>query len=170
MNLIQLFLAGTGTTSTAIRWAILFLLRDQNIQKQLRNEIERVVGNSRQPSMKDREKMPYTMAFMTEVFRRGSVAPLGVPHGSREGFTYKGYEFPPNCIIIANLHSVNYDPEVFPDPEKFDPTRFLDENGRLNGKERDYMTFSSGMFSSNKILFIFILFLFIFCIRGFSYH
>ena len=33
--------------------------------------------------------------------------------------------------MFASLHSVHKDPELFPEPEKFSPERFIDENGRL---------------------------------------
>lgn len=157
VSLLNIFGAGTGTTNTAMRWGILFLLHNQDIQKRLRDEIEKVVGSSRYPAMKDQASMPYTVGFLTEVWRRGSIAALGVPHGSRDGFTYKGYEFPPDCIIIPNLHSVNYDPEVFPDPMKVDPTRYLDANGQLNGKERDIITFSTGKINHLMLISLLVL-------------
>ncbi|OWF52911.1 cytochrome P450 2J6-like [Mizuhopecten yessoensis] len=79
---INLFLAGTETTATMIRWAIIYLIHNKPIQDKLRQEIETVVGTSRIPSLGDKPSMPYYEAFITEVFRMGNIAPLSVPHGA----------------------------------------------------------------------------------------
>ena len=44
--------------------------------------------------------------------------------------TFRGYNIPRNnCGVMANLYPVHYDPNTFPEPEKFRPSRFIDENG-----------------------------------------
>ncbi|PRD21445.1 UNVERIFIED_CONTAM: Cyp2u1 [Trichonephila clavipes] len=43
--------------------------------------------------------------------------------------TIQGYRIPKRSIIVGNLWSINNDPETFPKPSEFDPSRFLGENG-----------------------------------------
>ena len=42
--LVDLFLAGTETTSTTLAWAVLYMVREQEVQKKVQEELDRVVG------------------------------------------------------------------------------------------------------------------------------
>jgi cytochrome P450 len=56
-----------------------------------------------------------------------------------------GYKIPKNTRIIFNLYAQNNDPKYWKNPEKFDPNRFLDENGVLKkGKIASFVTFGLG--------------------------
>ena len=79
-NLLDLLMAGSETTSTAICWGILYMVRHPDIQKNVHNEIDSVIGNHRLPMWEDRMSMPYVEATLLEVQRYASIAPLGVPH------------------------------------------------------------------------------------------
>ncbi|GIX83313.1 cytochrome P450 2U1 [Caerostris extrusa] len=50
-----------------------------------------------------------------------------------EETTIRGYRIPKRSIIIGNLWTINNDPELFPNPSKFDPNRYLGENIKSNG-------------------------------------
>ncbi|KAK3873881.1 hypothetical protein Pcinc_021142 [Petrolisthes cinctipes] len=71
----DLFIVGLDTTVTTLRWCCLFLLREPQVQQRLHEEIEAVIGSDRFPTYEDRLRMPYTEAFITEVFRFGSITP-----------------------------------------------------------------------------------------------
>ncbi|XP_069130182.1 cytochrome P450 2E1-like [Argopecten irradians] len=144
ITVMNLFVAGTDTTSTSIRWALLYLIRYKPIQDRLRHEIMTVVGTSRLPSLADKPDMPYYEAFITEVLRLGDIAPLAVPHAARKDIHFRNMVIPKGSIIIPNLDSVLSDPELFENPYEFQPKRFLGENGKLNGKEKAVIAFSSG--------------------------
>ena len=59
-TLFDLFLAGSETTSTTLTWAALYMVRYQEVQKKVQEELDRVVGIGKQPSLKDRPNLPYT--------------------------------------------------------------------------------------------------------------
>ncbi|OWF36141.1 Cytochrome P450 2J6 [Mizuhopecten yessoensis] len=143
-SVLNLFVAGTETTSTTTRWAILFLLHHKDVQDKLRQEIFTVVGSARFPSLNDKPNMPYFQAFITEVLRKGNIAPLGVPHGAGCDIKFRGMTIPKGSLITANLGSVLNDPDTFRDPEKFNPDRYLGEDGQLTGLEKSVMAFSLG--------------------------
>ena len=54
--MIDLFGAGSGTTSTTLSFAMLYLCKNAEVQKKIHEEIDRVVGHSRQPTLDDRPR------------------------------------------------------------------------------------------------------------------
>ena len=59
-TLLDLFMAGSETTSTALTWSVLYMVRYPDIQRKVQEEIDRTVGTNRQPCMDDRDSLPYT--------------------------------------------------------------------------------------------------------------
>lgn len=54
--LLDLFLAGAETTTSTLGYALLYLIRFQEIQKKLQDEMERVIGRGKQPTLQDRAR------------------------------------------------------------------------------------------------------------------
>ncbi|XP_019625214.1 PREDICTED: cytochrome P450 2U1-like [Branchiostoma belcheri] len=143
MVVMDLFLAGTETTSTTLRWALLYMILHPDVQETVQREIDSVIGPDRDPSMAHRAQMPYTEATLTEVSRLASIAPFSVPHTTSNDVTFRGYNIPKGTIVQANLWAVHHDPRLWPDPHKFDPARFLDAAGKFVKRE-EVMPFSIG--------------------------
>ncbi|XP_078525885.1 cytochrome P450 2J2-like [Lissotriton helveticus] len=137
-NLVQctvdLFFAGTETTSTTLRWAILYMAVNTEIQEKVQAEIHQVIGHSRQPLTEYRKNMPYTNAVIHEVQRIGNILPLGVLRQSNRDTTLRGFHLPKGTIVMANQTSVLYDENEWKTPDIFNPEHFL-ENGKF--KKRD---------------------------------
>ncbi|KAM5244129.1 cytochrome P450 2C18-like isoform 3-T5 [Hipposideros larvatus] len=139
----DLFGAGTETTSTTLRYALLLLLKHPEVTAKVQEEIDRVIGRHRSPCMQDRSRMPYMDAVVHEVQRYIDLIPTGLPHSVTRDVKFKNYLIPKGTTMLALLTSVLNDDKEFPKPEVFDPGHFLDESG--NFKKSDYfMPFSAG--------------------------
>ena len=73
------------------------------VQLKAREEIDRVVGDNRLPTVRDRENLPYIEAVLKEVFRFHPIAPMGLPHLVTEDDFYEGYLIPKGAIIVPNI-------------------------------------------------------------------
>nr|XP_045736574.1 cytochrome P450 2U1 isoform X2 [Mirounga angustirostris] len=103
--------------------------------KKVQEEIERVIGADRVPSLTDKAQMPYTEATIMEVQRLTAVVPLAIPHMTSEKTVLQGYSIPKGTVIVPNLWSVHRDPATWEKPDDFYPNRFLDDQGQLIKKE-----------------------------------
>ncbi|XP_047409189.1 cytochrome P450 2C55-like [Sciurus carolinensis] len=139
----DLFVAGTETTGSTLRYGLLLLLKHPEITAKVQEEIEHVIGRHRSPCMQDRSHMPYTDAMVHEIQRYISLIPNNVPHVATCNIKFRNYMIPKGTDLITSLTSVLHDDKAFPNPEIFDPGHFLDERGDF--KKSDYfMPFSIG--------------------------
>ncbi|XP_066556991.1 vitamin D 25-hydroxylase [Amia ocellicauda] len=139
----ELIIAGTETTTNAIRWAMLYMALYPNIQDKVQKEIDSVVGNNKPPSLEDKPRMPYTEAVLHEVLRLCNIAPLGIFRATSEDAVVRGYSIPRGTTVITNLYSVHFDEKYWSSPEQFSPERFLDCHGHFMKREA-FVPFSLG--------------------------
>nr|XP_038967040.1 cytochrome P450 2J3-like isoform X2 [Rattus norvegicus] len=91
---LDLFLAGTETTSTTLRWAVLYMALYPEVQEKVQAEIDQVIGQEKHPSLADRDSMPYTNAVVHEIQRMGNIVPLNVPREVAVDTTLAGFHLP----------------------------------------------------------------------------
>ncbi|XP_063771211.1 cytochrome P450 2K6-like isoform X2 [Pseudophryne corroboree] len=142
MTVSNLFAAGMETTSTTLRWGILLMMKYQEIQKNVQNEIERVIGSA-VPQTEHRKEMPYTDAVIHEIQRFSNIIPSNLPHATAQDVTFRGYFLPKGTYVIPLLTSVLRDEAHFERPNEFYPQHFLNTDGHFV-KNEAFLPFSAG--------------------------
>nr|XP_008261254.2 cytochrome P450 2K6 [Oryctolagus cuniculus] len=138
----NLFVAGTETTASTLRWAILLMVRYPDVQKKVYDEITKVVGSA-QPRIAHRTQMPYTDAVVHEVQRFADILPTGVPRATTTNVTFKNYHIPKGTEVVTLLTSVLRDQTQWEKPDAFNPEHFLNSEGKFIKREA-FMPFSLG--------------------------
>ncbi|XP_075228836.1 putative cytochrome P450 6a14 [Lycorma delicatula] len=129
-NTFIFFLAGFETTASTLSLCLFELALNGDIQTRLRNEIITVINNSKTEVTHDVIKnMTYMDCVISETLRKYPIA------GSLIRKCTKPYNLPGTSIIIKKnqrifipVYGIHHDPQYYPDPEKFDPERFNEEN------------------------------------------
>ncbi|XP_069069018.1 cytochrome P450 2J2-like isoform X2 [Pleurodeles waltl] len=127
----DLFFAGSETTTTTLRWALLHMANNPEIQGKVQQELDAVFGDSQIIHYEDRQKVPYTNAVIHEIQRYCNIAGLGVPRKCIKETTFQGFHIEKGVIVIPNLSSVLNDPEQWETPGQFNPGHFLDKEGNF---------------------------------------
>jgi Cytochrome P450 len=87
--------AGSETTSVQLNNTLVGILsRGQEVVKAAHEELDRVVGSSRTPTLDDEKNLPYIRAMVKEVNRWRFVNKFGTNHYATEDGWYKGYFIP----------------------------------------------------------------------------
>ncbi|XP_074142715.1 cytochrome P450 1B1 isoform X2 [Sminthopsis crassicaudata] len=128
----DIFGASQDTLSTALQWLLILFIRYPEVQAQVQEELDRVVGRDRLPCLDDQPHLPYVMAFLYEAMRFTSFVPVTIPHATTVDTSIMGYHIPKDTVVFINQWSVNHDPVKWQNPEDFNPARFLDNKGFID--------------------------------------
>lgn len=136
--------AGTDTTASALEWAMARVTEDSSIQSRLYNQMCNVVGN-KPVEEKDLPHLPYLQAFIKETLRLHPPGNFLLPHSVSKLCKVGGYDIPPNAVVLFNVTFISKDPEIWEEPLKFKPERFLSSDVDITGsKEMTMMPFGAG--------------------------
>ncbi|XP_071696338.1 flavonoid 3'-monooxygenase-like [Rutidosis leptorrhynchoides] len=146
--LLNLFTAGTDTSSSTVEWAIAELIRHPQLMKQAREEIDTIVGKDRLVTELDLNRLTFLQAIVKETFRLHPSTPLSIPRIAAESCEVDGYYIPKGSTLLVNVWAIARDPKMWTDPLKFNPTRFLAEGEKANadvkGNDFEVIPFGAG--------------------------
>ncbi|KAM9853142.1 cytochrome P450 2Y3 [Aulostomus maculatus] len=142
-TVLNLYLAGTETTSSTIRFSLSVLIKYPKVQEHMQQEIDSVIGQERCPNMEDRKSLPFTDAVLHEMQRMMDIVPMSIPHYALQDISFRDYIIPKDTMIIPLLHSVLKEEKHWATPWSFNPQHFLDQNGNFK-KNAAFLPFSAG--------------------------
>ncbi|KAJ7964976.1 Flavonoid 3',5'-hydroxylase [Quillaja saponaria] len=137
--LLNLFTAGTDTSSSIIEWALSEMLKNPSILKRAHEEMDQVIGRKRRLQESDLPKLVYLQAICKETFRKHPSTPLNLPRISTQACEVNGYYIPKNTRLSVNIWGIGRDPDVWEKPLDFNPDRFLSgKNAKIDPRGNDF--------------------------------
>ncbi len=119
-----MFLAGFETSSTALQWWTSLMARHPACAERAREEVDRVMG-ARAPSAEDLPRLPWLTATLKEAMRLYPPAPSTVTRRTTAELRVGEWVIPRRSLVMVLPCVAHHDPRLFPDPERFQPDRFM---------------------------------------------
>jgi cytochrome P450 len=136
---MTLFLAGHETTANALSWTFYLLARHPDVRAKMEAELD-ALGHA--PSYDELKKLPYTLAVLKESMRLYPPAYL-LGRRAVEDVTIGEHRIRKGAIVLVNIMGIHRRPDLWPDPESFEPERFLGDKEKQLPRCA-YMPFGAG--------------------------
>jgi cytochrome P450 len=139
-----LLVAGHETTTTLAGWTLFRLATEPAQREAIQAEVDGLLGDARgEIPVEAIRQMKQLDAFIKEV---GRLYPpvINVPRGVVKDFEFAGYRIPAGTPVRLALAASQRLPQVFPEPERFDPARFLPPRDEDRATPYGLVTFGGG--------------------------
>ncbi|KAI3767301.1 hypothetical protein L2E82_17396 [Cichorium intybus] len=143
---LTILTAGLDTTSGTLTWALCLLLNNPRVLKIAQDEMDEHVGRKRAVEESDLKNLVYLDAIVKETLRLYPPGPLNLPHEAMDDCIIGGYKITKGTRLLTNLWKIQHDPNIWSDPEEFQPERFLTnyKDIDLRGNHHELLPFGSG--------------------------
>merc|ERR1712117_683384 len=132
--------AGHVTTHITKTNIFYWIATHPDVEEKLFNEIQTHTGGG-PITWENLSKMEYLTQVMKENLRLAGLT--FVIKNNKKSFSLSDYWVPADSALFINMRAVQHDPEIYPDPEKFDPERWTQEN-QAKREPYTWFPFSSG--------------------------
>lgn len=139
-ELVSIMMAGTETTAATLTWTFHELAQNPGVERKLRAELQGVLG-SRPVEYGDLGSLPYTQAVVWEVLRRYSL--LMLFRQAETPVVLGGVRLPAGADVMFSQIELHRDAGVFPEPDRFNPDRWLPGHGGMPPREA-FIPFGEG--------------------------
>ncbi|XP_063919109.1 cytochrome P450 4c3-like [Zophobas morio] len=135
---------GHDTTAVALGFLLMLIACHQDIQEQIVQEMCDVFGDLKtRPTYSDLQSLKYMERCIKESLRLYPSVHFITRTLGQDVRTRSGYLLPKDTIAVIHIYDVHHNPDIYPDPEKFDPDRFLPDNSQ-NRHPFAFLPFSAG--------------------------
>ncbi|KAL7605005.1 hypothetical protein Lser_V15G18534 [Lactuca serriola] len=142
--LLDMFVAGTDTSSATIMWAMAEMMRNQRVLKKAQQQIRETSRQKVTFTKNGTNSYPYLKLVIKETLRLHPPAPLLVPRECREQCKIDDYDIPAKTKVVVNAFACALDPEYWEDPESFIPERFENSSIDFIGNDYEFIPFGAG--------------------------
>ncbi|XP_062551020.1 probable cytochrome P450 303a1 isoform X1 [Armigeres subalbatus] len=125
---LDMFIAGSETTTKTLGFAFLHLVRQRETQLKVQRELDDVVGRNRLPTLEDRVNLPYCEAVVLEALRMFMANTFGIPHRALRDTKLCGYDIPKDTMLVGMFRGMMLND--WESPTLFKPERFL-KDGKI---------------------------------------
>ncbi|KDP39256.1 hypothetical protein JCGZ_01013 [Jatropha curcas] len=151
--ILDLFIAGSETSSTTVEWAMSELLKNTSVMKKAQAELRQVFKNKGYVDEEGVCELNYLKLIVKETLRLHPPVPLLVPRENSELCEINGYFIPVKSRVLINVWAIGRDPNYWKEPERFNPERFLDNSIDYKGSNFEFIPFGAGRRICPGILF-----------------
>ena len=120
------------------------LIRNPSVMEKAQAGLRQVLEGKETVQETDLKELNYLKAVIKETLRLHPPLPLILPRECREACKIAGYDIPIKTKVMINAWAIHRHPEVWPNPEKFKPERFLDSGSDSIGMNFEYIPFGGG--------------------------
>ncbi|XP_059644847.1 geraniol 8-hydroxylase-like [Cornus florida] len=142
--ILDLFIAGSDTSSITTEWAMAELLRSPDTMKKLQNELIQKIGSNRSVKESDIDHLPYLQAVVKETMRLHPAAPLLLPYKAGTDVEIGSFTIYKDNHVVVNAWSIGRDELYWDNPLVFKPERFLGSDMDFKGQDFQYIPFGAG--------------------------
>jgi cytochrome P450 len=136
-QLVSLLLLGYETTAAVLAWAFYLIHSSPQVHNKLMQELD-TLGDAPDPEAIAR--LPYLTAVCQETLRIYPIALICTPRMVKESVQLAGYKFGAGTILVPCIYLAHRRPEAYPQPEQFEPERFL----KQKFSPYEYLPFGGG--------------------------
>ncbi|CAA7406450.1 unnamed protein product [Spirodela intermedia] len=145
-NIIGVIFAARDTTASVITWLLKYLAEDPKLLEAVTEEQEEIRRSKREGedeclTWDDIRKMQLTSRVFQETLRAASILSFTFREAV-EDVEYEGYRIPKGWKVMPLFRNIHHSPDFFPNPQKFDPSRF-----EVTPKPNTFMPFGNGVHS-----------------------
>ncbi|TKY49916.1 steroid 17alpha-monooxygenase or 17alpha-hydroxyprogesterone aldolase [Spatholobus suberectus] len=142
--LLDMFVAGSDTTASALEWAIAELMKNPMKLKKAQEEVRKFVGHKSKVEENEINQMDYMKCVIKETLRLHPPAPLLGPRETSSHVKLRGYDIPAKTLVYVNAWAVQRDPELWERPEEFIPERHDNSQVHFKGQDLQFIPFGFG--------------------------
>ncbi|CAL4978727.1 unnamed protein product [Urochloa decumbens] len=143
--ILDMFAAGTDTTSTAMEWAMAELVTHPRAMRKLQDEIRAAAAGVDEGRV---SQLRYLKAVVKETLRLHVPVPLLVPREPAADAEILGYRVPAGTRVVINAWAIARDPAAWEDAEEFVPERFVPDGtaaaADYRGQDFRFVPFGAG--------------------------
>ncbi|KAH6952038.1 putative cytochrome P450 [Fusarium avenaceum] len=139
--MVEMLAAGSSTTSHTVAFACWLLARHPEAQKKLSAELIEVFPDPAHLDIKKTMSLPYLDGVIRETMRMFPMIPGPLERHTGKSIDVAGLKVPPGVIASTGAYTQGRLPDVYPEPEKWDPARWLDASERM---KTNWIPFGTG--------------------------
>ncbi|XP_016489015.2 geraniol 8-hydroxylase-like [Nicotiana tabacum] len=140
---LDLFVAGTETTSNTVEWAMAEVMKNPDIMKKAQKELAEVIGKGKVIEEQDISLLPYLQCIVKETMRLHPPGPLFLRQAQKD-VEVCGYFVPKGSLVLIHVWLMGRDPTIWDDPLVFKPERFWGSEFEVRGQDFELIPFGGG--------------------------
>ena len=138
---LMTFLGAAPTTTDGLAWTWVLLSRHPEVRERLQSELDEVLAG-RRPTVEDLQRLPWTRAVVEESMRLYPPV-MAVARVAKRNDVLGRIPIEAGDTVVVLIHGAHHNPAIWSDPERFDPSRFLQDVAAPSAR-RATMPFGAG--------------------------